>query len=70
MMLPPAHIEIKENIDTLDGWEERPYDFGFINAIPHKGWHWLPFAGGAELEGHHFVTKLIQDGADVEVLEL
>ena len=37
MTLPPAHIEVKENIDTLDGWEERPYDFGFINAIPHKG---------------------------------
>ena len=29
---------------------------------------WLPFAGGAELEGHHFVSRLIAQGADVEVV--
>jgi glycosyltransferase involved in cell wall biosynthesis len=37
MVIPPAHTEVTDPIESLDGWDDRPYDFGFVNAIPHKG---------------------------------
>ena len=30
--------------------------------------YWLPMSGGAELEAHNFVSRLISEGADVEVV--
>ena len=30
--------------------------------------YWIPFSGGAELEGHHFVQRLMSEGAEVEVV--
>ena len=37
MVLPPAGVETLSNIDELDDLDSRPYDFGFINPIHHKG---------------------------------
>ncbi len=37
MVLPPAGVETLTNIDELDDLDSRPYDFGFINPIHHKG---------------------------------
>ena len=37
MVLPPAGVETLCNIDELDDLDSRPYDFGFINPIHHKG---------------------------------
>jgi len=37
MVLPPANTEVVHPIESLDGWQDRTYDFGFANAIPHKG---------------------------------
>lgn len=37
MVLPPANTEVTDPIKSLDGWDDRPYDFGFVNALPHKG---------------------------------
>ncbi len=37
MVIPPAHTEVTDPIESLDGWNDRAYDFGFVNAIPHKG---------------------------------
>jgi glycosyltransferase involved in cell wall biosynthesis len=37
MVIPPANTEVINPIESLDGWKDRPYDFGFVNAITHKG---------------------------------
>lgn len=37
MVMPPAKTEVTDPIESLDGWHDRPYDFGFVNAISHKG---------------------------------
>jgi len=38
LSLPPANLSISKPIDfDYEEWKNRPYDFGFINPIPHKG---------------------------------
>ena len=38
MVLPPAKVEVLfSNIEELDDLDSRPYDFGFVNPIYHKG---------------------------------
>ena len=37
MVLPPAKVEVSSNIEELDDLDSRPYDFGFVNPIYHKG---------------------------------
>ena len=38
LSLPPANFMVSKSIDfDYEEWKSRPYDFGFINPITHKG---------------------------------